>query len=370
MERRSDLEDLVKMDFLDSYKGKKVLVTGHTGFKGTWLSIWLKMIGADVIGFSLDPDHKNGIFEASKISKEIIDHRGNICDLNELKKVFENEKPEIVFHLAAQALVIKSYNDPVSTFETNVMGTVNVLEAIKQTSSVKSAVIITTDKCYENKETLKGYTEDEPMGGYDPYSASKGAAELIISSYRRSFFSGDTDCNIASARAGNVIGGGDWSDNRLVPDIIRSIANNKNIELRNPKSIRPWQHVLEPLSGYLKLGSELIQNKKEFSEGWNFGPYIDEIYPVQLVVEKMIENFGKGKWSDISKPGQLHEANLLMLDINKAIRKLKWKPVLSFDQCVKLTTDWYKAAAQQNVLELTQSQIKFYEQQWKLKNVN
>lgn len=370
MERRSDLEDLVKMDFLNIYKGKKVLITGHTGFKGAWLSIWLKMKGADVIGYSLDPDHKNGIFETSKISEQIIDHRKNICNLNELKKVFEKEKPEIVFHLAAQALVIKSYNDPVSTFETNVMGTVNVLEAIKHTPSVKAAVIITTDKCYENKETLKGYTEDEPMGGHDPYSASKGAAEIIISSYRRSFFSDDDHCKIASARAGNVIGGGDWSDNRLVPDIIRSIINNKDIELRNPGSIRPWQHVLEPLCGYLKLGSELIQNKKDFADGWNFGPYIDDVYPVKLVVEKIIETFKKGKWTDISTPYQRHEANLLMLDINKAVQKLKWKPVLSFDQCIQLTTDWYIKSGLENVLELTQSQIKFYEKQWNLKNAN
>jgi CDP-glucose 4,6-dehydratase len=358
------------MDFLNIYKGKKVLVTGHTGFKGAWLSIWLKMIGADVIGFSLDPEYKNGIYETSKISEKIIDYRGNICDLNELKKIFKKEQPEVVFHLAAQALVIKSYNDPVSTFEANVMGTVNVLEAIKQTSSVKAAIMITTDKCYENKETLKGYTEDAPMGGHDPYSASKGAAELIISSYRRSFFSGEDDCRIASARAGNVIGGGDWSDNRLVPDIVRSIINNKNIELRNPGSIRPWQHVLEPLSGYLKLGSELFQNKKDFSEGWNFGPYVNEVYPVHILVEKMIDNFKKGKWIDISEPGQLHEANLLMLDINKAIQKLKWKPVLSFDQCVNLTAEWYKTAAHENVLELTRSQIKFYEEQWNLKNAN
>ncbi len=357
------------MNFLKFYKNKRVLVTGHTGFKGGWLAIWLNMIGAKVIGYSLGPLYENGIFQSSGITSLISDYRADIRDLNKLIDVFEEEQPEIVFHLAAQPLVLESYNNPVETFEINIQGTVNVLEAIRKTKSVKSAVIITTDKCYENKEWIWGYRENDPMGGHDPYSASKGAAELIISSYRNSFFHNNISTGIASARAGNVIGGGDWSKYRLIPDIIKSITNNMDVELRNPNAVRPWQHVLEPLGAYLLLAAKLYQEPSNYSGAWNFGPLTHEIYSVKQVVEKIIENAGKGNWKDFSEHEKLHEANQLILDISKAIQKLKWQPVLSFDECIKLTVEWYMNPEKLNILSLSQKQINFYQEIWKSKNI-
>lgn len=357
------------MNYLEQYKGRKVLITGHTGFKGAWLSIWLEMIGAKVIGYSLDPIQENCIFNMSKIGTKIKDYRGDIRDREKLLKIFETEKPEIVFHLAAQALVLESYKNPVETFEINIQGTVNVLEAIRLTPSVKAAIMVTTDKCYENNEWIWGYRENDPMGGHDPYSASKGAAELVISGYRRSFFNNENKPAIASARAGNVIGGGDWSDNRLVPDIIKAILDNKVIEIRNPSSTRPWQHVLEPLSGYLKLGVALLLNTHKFAEGWNFGPYSHEAHSVKQVVESIIGAAKKGSWNDTSTNSNKHEANLLMLDINKAIQKLDWKPTLSFKEGIYYTVDWY-LNANNNALEFTKQQIKNFQELWRLKNEN
>lgn len=353
------------MDFLNVFKGKKVLITGHTGFKGGWLSLWLNHIGADIAGYALDPKYPDGIFTLSGISMDIRDYRDDIRDLNLLKKVFHDVQPEVVFHLAAQPLVLESYKNPVETFNVNIMGTVNVLEAIRSTSSVKAAVMITTDKCYENREWVWGYREDEPMGGHDPYSASKGAAELVISSWRRSFFNKNDAPLIASARAGNVIGGGDWCENRLVPDIIRALLSNSPIELRNPNATRPWQHVLEPLSGYLKLGALLLEGNSQYAEGWNFGPFVHEVQSVKTVVETMLKMTGKGTWIDRSEGIKQHEANLLILDITKAIQRLKWMPTLTFDENIRLTLDWYLNYKIKDVRELSLQQIKYFESKWK-----
>ncbi|MHC1776993.1 MAG: CDP-glucose 4,6-dehydratase [Lentimicrobium sp.] len=347
-----------------TYSGKRVLVTGHTGFKGGWLSIWLTMLGAEVYGFALDPEQPDGIFLASGIGRRIHDFRGDIREPGLLEKQFSEIQPEIVFHLAAQPLVIESYNNPVATFEINTMGTVNLLEAIRKTKSVKAAILITTDKCYENREIDYGYRETDAMGGFDPYSASKGAAEIVISSYRRSFFNKPDSTAIASARAGNVIGGGDWAVTRLVPDIFRSLEKNEPVLLRNPESTRPWQHVLEPLGGYLLLGARMIENPLAFSEAWNFGPDSQCDYTTKAVAEQIISYAGTGTWKDISEPGQLHEALLLRLDIGKAMKKLGWKPVLDFAETIRFTCDWYLNYRKTDVMALTQQQIIKYQKRW------
>ncbi|MFW5781528.1 MAG: CDP-glucose 4,6-dehydratase [Bacteroidota bacterium] len=351
---------MVKL-FKSSYRDKKVLLTGHTGFKGSWLAIWLNELGADVVGYALDPKNEKDNFLVTGLSDKIKDIRANIRDKEKLMQVFREEKPEIVFHLAAQPLVLESYANPLDTFDTNIMGTANVLEAIRQTDSVHTGIMITSDKCYENKEQIWGYRERDPMGGHDPYSASKGAAELVIQSYRKSFGEKEKKA-IASARAGNVIGGGDWSDYRLIPDIIKAIQSGRTIELRNPSATRPWQHVLEPLAGYLMLGAKMMGEPEKYAEAWNFGPYPNDIYPVKEVVDKMIKKLNKGQWKDISNPNQLHEANLLTLDITKALTKLNWKPVLSFDETIDLTIDWYKNySTHPDMYEFCKNQIKEYQ---------
>lgn len=343
------------------YRGKRVLVTGHTGFKGSWLSIWLNELGAQVIGYSLDPYTDNDNFVLSNLSEKIIDIRGDIRNKNDLKDVFCKYSPEIVFHLAAQPLVRESYDIPVDTYETNVMGTINILENIRFSKSVKIGVMVTTDKCYENKEQFWGYRENEPMGGYDPYSSSKGAAEIAIESWKRSFFNPENfeshGKSIASVRAGNVIGGGDWAKDRIIPDCIRAIENNKTIEIRSPKSIRPWEHVLEPLSGYLLLGKKLYENPLKYNEGWNFGPYLDSIVTVWEIAENVIKNYGEGELLDVSNKDELHEAKLLALDISKARFKLNWKPSLDIEQTIKLTVEWYKKYKTENVYDLCVEQI-------------
>ena len=352
------------------YKNKKVLITGHTGFKGSWLTLWLKHLGANIIGYSLEPPFENSIYEHANISDKIIDYRKDIRNLDDLHFVFEKEKPEIVFHLAAQAIVIDSYNEPVYTYETNTMGTVNVLEAIRRSETVNTGIFITTDKVYQNKEWIWPYRETEPMGGFDPYSSSKGAAELIIASYRNSFFSQNDSKykkSIASVRAGNVIGGGDWAKNRIIPDCIRAIENGKTIEVRNPKAIRPWQHVLEPLGGYLLLGAKMMLEPGKYTEGWNFGPESENVIDVQHLVEKLIEIYQKGSWKDISNPTNLHEANFLSLDINKAKYQLQWNPVLSFNETMQLTIDWYKNYKQKNVFDICKKQISYYQEKLKFR---
>ena len=335
--------------FKNFYRGKRVLVTGHTGFKGSWLSIWLHELGAEVIGVAKDPMTDKDNYVLSGIGGKIkADLRADIRDSQRMKDIFQEYQPEIVFHLAAQPLVRLSYEIPVETYETNVIGTINILEAIRITDSVKVGVMITTDKCYENKEQLWGYRENEPMGGYDPYSSSKGAAEIAIASWRRSFFNPEQyekhGKSIASVRAGNVIGGGDWALDRIIPDCIKAIEVNKPIEIRSPKAIRPWQHVLEPLSGYMLLASKMWSKPTQYCESWNFGPRMESITSVWEVATKVIENYGRGKLKNLSDSNALHEAKLLMLDINKAKFQLGWEPRMDIDQCIELTVDWYKSA--------------------------
>jgi len=350
--------------FNDFYKGKRVLVTGHTGFKGSWLSIWLHELGAEVVGVSLDPYSERDNYVLSGLKDRIVDLRGDIRDGKLMKEIFNTYQPEVVFHLAAQPLVRLSYDIPVETYEVNVMGSINIMEAIRTTPSVKVGVMITTDKCYENKEHIWGYRENEPMGGYDPYSSSKGAAEIAISSWRRSFFN-PKDYNkhgksIASARAGNVVGGGDWALDRIIPDCIRALEDDKPISIRSPKAIRPWQHVLEPVGGYMLLASKMWGEPTKYCDGWNFGPKVDSIIPVWDVATKVVENYGKGSLEDLSDPNALHEANLLMLDINKARFQLGWEPLMDIDQCLALTVDWYKRYQSMNVYDLCIEQIEKY----------
>lgn len=355
-----------EIDIFDGFfKGKRILVTGHTGFKGSWLSVWLHELGAEVVGVGLDPYSDRDNFVLSGIGDKIkADIRADIRDGEKMKQIFEEYKPEIVFHLAAQPLVRLSYEIPVETYETNVMGTINILEAIRATDSVKVGVMITTDKCYENKEQIWGYRENEPMGGYDPYSSSKGAAEIAIASWRRSFFNPenyqDHGKSIASVRAGNVIGGGDWALDRIIPDCIRALEAGKPIDIRSPKAIRPWQHVLEPLSGYLLLAKKMWEKPTGYCEGWNFGPRAESISTVWKVASKVIDNYGKGELRDLSDPNALHEASLLMLDISKAKFRLGWEPRMNIDQTVALTVDWYRDYKSTSAYDLCRRQINEY----------
>lgn len=345
------------------YNGKTVLVTGHTGFKGSWLSIWLSMLGANVVGYALDPISSRDNFSVSNVSKHLLaDIRADLRATETLDNVIQKYKPEIVFHLAAQPLVKRSYIEPKETYETNVMGTINLLESIRNSSSVKTAIFITSDKCYENIEQIWGYRETDRMGGYDPYSSSKGCMELVVSSWRNSFFNpkeysihGKT---IATVRAGNVIGGGDWSENRLIPDCIRFIEEGRDIEIRSPKATRPWEHVLEPLSGYLRLGQLMIEKPTNFYDCYNFGPDITANKTVWEVVNKVISCYGKGKAVDVSNSADVHEANLLYVDPTKAYVKLGWHPVLSLDEAISYTVGWYKEyLTSENMYDYCVSQI-------------
>lgn len=355
---------------LSCYANRRVLVTGHTGFKGSWLCEWLLSLGAEVHGLALPPPTRPSLFSQLRLARRIKSHTiGDIRDLNVVEKVVRRVKPEFIFHLAAQPLVRLSYEKPVETFDTNVMGTVNVLEAARkgycrgQRNRTCSIVCITTDKCYENKETSRPYKEDDPMGGYDPYSCSKGCDELVISSYRRSFFgSKDSPVWVASARAGNVIGGGDWALDRIVPDAMRSIARGEAVPVRNKASTRPWQHVLEPLCGYLVLGAALDSRKRfsDYAGGFNFGPDPKANRPVEDLVEELLKTCG-GNWQDCSDPNAVHEAGLLNLDIRKAKRILGWKPRWGFEETVAWTADWYMRVSKGvNPLFITQEQIELF----------
>ena len=328
--------------FDDIYKDKTVLVTGDTGFKGSWLAIWLYSIGADIVGISLPPQTPRDNYVVCGLSEKITHVDQDIRNYNALREIFDEYSPAIVFHLAAQAIVLEGYQDPLNTYSTNLMGTVNVLEVIRNTDSVKAGVIITTDKCYKNREWIYGYRENDRLGGNDPYSASKAACEVVIASYIHSFFTGNDTANIASVRAGNVIGGGDWAENRIVPDCVRALENDEPIIIRNPNAVRPWQHVLEPLSGYLKLGYLLYSDAKEFIGPWNFGPSSKNMQTVRELAEKIIENWGHGGISCQSENNKFPEANLLHLDISKAVNKLKWQPKLDFADTVSYTIDEYK----------------------------
>lgn len=348
--------------FNNAYKGKKVLMTGDSGFKGSWMSIWLKELGAEVYGYSLPPLSDMDNFVKTGLSAKMKHIDADVRDKNKLESFFKEVNPDIAFHLAAQPLVIDSYKNPHYNFETNLMGTVNFFEAVRNCSSVKVAVNVTTDKSYQNNEWVWGYRENDPMGGDDPYSASKGCSELITHSYLKSFFSKEGTCNIASGRAGNVIGGGDWAENRILPDIMRSLLTNTAAEIRNPDSVRPWQHVLEPLSGYLKLGEKLLNEGKKFSGGWNFGPAAYENYTVGDVVDQVRKNLPKVKIIAPKQTEKLHEAGLLKLDITKAVNVLEWKPKLNFEQTIKFTTDGYESDMKQgeDVYRARVEQIKNY----------
>lgn len=337
----------------DVYKGKTVLVTGHTGFKGSWLSIWLTMMGAKVVGYSLDPYSDKGNFEACHLQDKLYaDVRGDTRDFIHLSETIEKYQPEIIFHLAAQALVRTAYQHPKETYETNLMGSLNIMEAVRLHDCVKTVVMITSDKCYENVEQIWGYKETDRMGGYDPYSSSKGCTELMIASYRNSYFNPKDYAKhgkaIASVRAGNVIGGGDWSDNRLIPDCIRYIESGKDIEIRNPIATRPWEHVLEPLSGYLKVGQKLMENPVEYATSFNFGPHISANKTVFEVVKRLVDYYGKGNVVDASDPHAVHENTLLNLDVTKAYVMLQWEAKWGLQEAIEKTVDWYKAALQSN----------------------
>jgi len=337
--------------FHDIYKGKRVLITGHTGFKGSWLSVWLSELGADIIGYALKPSTTPNLFEISSISKKITSILGDIRDLEKLKSIFKKHKPEIVFHLAAQSLVRYSYREPVVTFETNVMGTINLLEACRHSPSVRVIINVTSDKCYENKGWIWGYRENDPMGGYDPYSSSKGCTELITNAYRNAFFNlqeyGKThNIALSSVRAGNIIGGGDWAEDRLIPDCVKALSKNKKIAIRNPKSTRPWQYVLDPLAGYLLLGASMYKDAVKYSGPWNFGPSDDSLLTVKEIVKLVIKHWGNGDFIieklRHEKLRQPHEAKLLKLDASKAYTLLGWKPIYNIYEAVKRTIHWYK----------------------------
>lgn len=344
------------------WHNRKVLITGHTGFKGSWLSLWLQQLGADICGLSLAPNTQPSLFELANLTENMDSHILDISQPGSAKKVLNQFKPEIVIHMAAQPLVRLSYKNPVQTYQTNVMGTVHLLEAARSCASVKAVVNVTTDKCYQNNEWIWGYRENEPMGGHDPYSNSKGCSELVTSAYRESFFK-KMGKGLASARAGNVIGGGDWSDDRLISDIIKNICNHKTTLLRHPKAVRPWQHVLEPLSGYLLLAEKLYNNPKDYSSAWNFGPNHNQTATVEQVADKVFSSWGEDQlgWQVEPDVNALHEAQLLRLDITKATTQLDWQPKLDLDTTINWTIDWYKAWAEgKNIRSLSLQQIQAY----------
>ncbi len=331
--------------FKNIYKDKKVLVTGHTGFKGSWLCLWLLELGANICGYSLTPPTEPNHFELLNLTMR--SEIGDIRDNDNLSRVFNDFQPEIVFHLAAQPLVRLSYHEPMETFSTNIMGTVNIFEECRKSESVRAIINITSDKCYDNKEWIYGYREIDAKGGFDPYSASKGCAELVTDSYRNSFFN-NHDFNtkhhtlLASCRAGNVIGGGDWANDRLISDIMRAVSVGETVEIRNPNATRPWQHVLEPLSGYLQIGQKLLEGNVKFAEGWNLGPDDNGAISVKEVVENIQQYWSDITYKLVDVSSDLHEANLLKLDCSKAHNKLKWNAVWDSNKTFKMTTNWYK----------------------------
>lgn len=344
------------------WKGKSVFLTGHTGFKGSWLALWLTELGAEVHGYSLDTAAEHSFFNACELKNKIASHTvGDINNYEELYNSIKKTKPEFFFHLAAQALVQESYRNPVNTYQTNVMGTLNVLECLRVTPSVKAAVIVTTDKCYENKEVDVSYKETDRLGGYDPYSSSKACAEILTASYRNSFFK-NSGTQIATARAGNVIGGGDMAENRLIPDVFRSVFSGQEIKIRNPKSIRPWQHVLEPLSGYIVLAQALFGSSgNQFAEAWNFGPKEKDCQSVEWVLKNSQEYCKDFKWSQ-DTDAHSHEAKLLKIDSAKAKAKLGWNQTLDLNKAIQFTFDWFNSyRIKSNMYEVSRNQLKFFE---------
>lgn len=361
--------------FDEIFYKEKVFITGHTGFQGTWLSLWLNSLGAKVTGYSLDPPTRPSLYNIVSLRKDITHIKGDVRDVAHLYESLRASKPKFVFHLAAQSLVRFSYEKPVETFQTNVIGTLNILETIRKIPTVKSCIIMTSDKCYENRDWIYPYRENDPLGGSDPYSASKAAAELVTSAYRRSFFQNTEKhvASIASVRAGNVIGGGDWAKDRIMPDCISSLMRGNVIDVRNPNAIRPWQHVLEPLSGLLLLANKMLDNPIKYSGPWNFGPDLSNSnIAVKDIVSKVITKWGRGKWKTNSKKikTDYQEANHLRLDSTKATNMLQWHPVYSLDEAISETVTWYKNFSNKNIdmKKLTLKQIESYSK--KAKEVN
>ena len=347
------------------WRDKRVLLTGHTGFKGSWLALWLQSMGAQVVGYALTPPTSPSLFEIADVGSGMNSIIGDIRDLAHLRAVFAEHQPEIVIHMAAQALVRHSYVEPVETYSTNVMGTVNLLEAVRGAGCVKAVVNVTSDKCYENREWVWGYRENEAMGGFDPYSNSKGCAELVASAYRSSFFNSDKyqqhGVALASARAGNVIGGGDWAEDRLIPDILRAITEGRPVNIRSPHAIRPWQHVLEPLSGYLLLAERLYTEGVVHAEGWNFGPNDDDAKPVQWIVERLTGAWGEGASWTLDGGEHPHEAHYLKLDCSKAKSRLDWHPRWRLEKTLEKIIEWHRAMRDgQDMREISMSQISAY----------
>ena len=350
----------------DFWHGKRVLLTGHTGFKGSWLSLWLQSMGAQVTGYALAPPTNPSLFDMADVGKGMTSVIGDIRDLANLQSVFAEHQPEIVIHMAAQPLVRYSYQSPVETYATNVMGTVHLLEAVRNTPGVKAVVNITTDKCYENREWVWGYRENEPMGGFDPYSNSKGCAELVSAAYRSSYFNANNYAQhgvaTATVRAGNVIGGGDWAQDRLIPDILAAFEQGRKVDIRNPHAIRPWQHVMEPLRGYLTLAEQLFEHGPSFGEGWNFGPNDEDAKPVGWIVEQMAALWGADAQWQVDSGEHPHEAHYLKLDISKARSRLDWHPALRLQDALALIIDWSKQhTAGANMRQLTVSQLQAYQ---------
>lgn len=346
------------------WKNKNVFLTGHTGFKGTWLSLWLQALGANVTGFAQPPETEPNLFEMAHVADAMDSQVGDIREFETLRASMSASQPDIILHLAAQALVRYSYDHPLETYATNVMGTAHLLEAARSIPSIRSIVIVTSDKCYENREWERGYHEDDAMGGHDPYSSSKGCSELVAAAYRNSFFStDDSTASIASARAGNVIGGGDWATDRIVPDTMLAFMQGESVQLRNPNAIRPWQHVLEPLHGYLLLAERLYDDGHSFSEGWNFGPHDESAQPVGQIVDRMEKIWGGNASSEFKPDAQaVHEATLLRLNCTKAAKRLDWHPKLELDATLEWTVEWYRQLQQHaDMRSYTQQQIKNYE---------
>jgi len=339
--RAGAVEAVVRVD-RTFWAGRRVLVTGHTGFKGGWLSLWLNHMGADVTGYALAPPSNPSLFECARVAQGMQSVIGDVRDLAALRDAMQAARPQVVLHLAAQSLVRRSYRDPVETYATNVMGTVNVLEAVRACTDVKAVVVVTSDKCYENREWVWGYRENEAMGGHDPYSSSKGCAELVAAAWRRSFLA-EAGTGVATARAGNVIGGGDWAEDRLIPDILGAFGSGTPVAIRSPQATRPWQHVLEPLAGYLMLAEKLVRDPAGYAEAWNFGPQEDDVQPVSWIVERMAVRWGAGAaWRADDAPHP-HEAGCLKLDSAKARARLDWQPRLRLEQALDWIVDWHKA---------------------------
>lgn len=348
----------VNMSF---WNNKKVFLTGHTGFKGSWLSLWLQSMGAIVKGYALNPPTNPSLFIEANVAEDMESVIGDIRDLVVLKESMMSFNPDILIHMAAQPLVRLSYTAPIDTYTTNVIGTVNVLEAARYCQNLKAIVSVTTDKCYENKEWEWGYRENERMGGYDPYSSSKGCAELVTAAYRRSFFNSENQASVASARAGNVIGGGDWAGDRLIPDILKAFEGSNPVIIRNPLSTRPWQHVLEPLSGYLVLAESLYEKGEQFAEAWNFGPSEQGCKPVNWILDKMVEYWGDGAKWELDKNNNPHEAGFLKLDCSKANSKLNWKPKWNLEHTLDLIANWHQGwKAGENMKNVCLREIKSY----------